>query len=405
MKSLTHGNIKTAVGSLRTTKWRSFLTMLGIIIGVASVITIVSIGQGVKQQVGQQVKHFGQDLITIRPGSATSGGIGTLANTSSGTLTSKDITAVQNTAGVGESAPLALVAGMVTASGGGIYRDGVVIAAGEDLPDMLNQSLAFGGFYTRDDTDSALAVLGKHAAEAMFSEDVPLGQSFTFRGQQFIVRGIFNEFNVPTLSNDVNFDNAIFIPYGMAQQLTNGTSSAYQILAKPSKPSGTDRAVTALQASLLRVHGDAHDFSVLKQNQTLATTNDILDLLTTLIAGVAAVSLLVGGIGIMNIMLVSVTERMHEIGIRKAVGATNRQILSQFMTEATVLSVTGGLIGIVLAYIGDLCLRLFTSLTPIISWQIVVLATGVSIAVGIIFGSAPAVKAARKDPISALRNE
>ena len=144
---------------------------------------------------------------------------------------------------------------------------------------------------------------------------------------------------------------------------------------------------------------------MLQQSQSVVGTNGVLELLTRLIAGVAAISLLVGGIGIMNVMLVSVAERTHEIGIRKAVGATNRQILSQFMIESSTLSFTGGVIGITLAYLIDLSLRLATNLQPLISWQIVVVASGVSLLVGIIFGSVPALKAARKDPIEALRGE
>src|SRR6185437_6322582 len=146
-------------------------------------------------------------------------------------------------------------------------------------------------------------------------------------------------------------------------------------------------------------------FEVLSGNQNLVASDTILDLLTRLIAGIAAISLLVGGIGIMDVMLVSVTERMHEIGIRKALGATNRQILSQFLIESTVLSLTGGLIGILISLLIDYLLRIFTTLTPEISWQAVVVATVVSFLVGITFGSIPALKAARKDPIDALRND
>jgi ABC-type antimicrobial peptide transport system permease subunit len=144
---------------------------------------------------------------------------------------------------------------------------------------------------------------------------------------------------------------------------------------------------------------------VLKQSENISAANGVLSLLTQLIGGIAAISLLVGGIGIMDVMLVSVTERMHEIGIRKAIGATNRQILSQFLTEATVLSVGGGIIGVLVSLIVDFLLRLFTDLRPVISWQVVAIAVLVSTVVGIVFGTVPALKAARKDPIEALRTE
>jgi putative ABC transport system permease protein len=161
----------------------------------------------------------------------------------------------------------------------------------------------------------------------------------------------------------------------------------------------------SIRKTLDKAHGGQSGFVVVTGNQNLSASNNILNLLTRLIAGVAAISLLVSGIGIMNVMLVSVSERKHEIGIRKAVGATNRQILSQFLMESSVMSLWGGVIGIGLAFLIELVLRLYTDLKPSISWQVVVLATGVSLFVGIVFGTIPAVKAARKDPIEALRSE
>jgi putative ABC transport system permease protein len=239
----------------------------------------------------------------------------------------------------------------------------------------------------------------------MFGEDVPLGQSFSFHGQTFIVRGVMNEFAKAPLSLDVDFNNAIFIPYSTAQAITNNTASIYEILAKPGAADETDAAISNIRETLNKAHGNQQDFSVLKQNQNLAVSDSVLSLLTGLVGGVAAISLLVGGIGIMNVMLVSVTERMHEIGIRKAVGATNRQILNQFIVEATLLSVFGGIIGVAISFIIDGALHALTDLAPVITWQAVIIATGVSLVIGVIFGSAPAFKAARKDPIDALRNE
>jgi len=411
MKSLTRGHLKAGIDSVRSAKLRSFWTMLGVIIGVASVITIVGIGEGVKQQVGGQIHHLGKDLITVKPAQlhAGSGSNSDNANvlsglTVSGSLTGTDLRTISRVKDVTASAPLTIVTGNVRGTNGN-YNDGFVIGTTSDLASLLNQSIAYGSFLTEEDNGQEVAVLGQHAAEKLFDENIPLGRSFSFHGQQFIVRGIFNQFNTTPLSQQADFNNAIFIPNDVAEQLTNNTAPTYEILAKSADTTRTAQIAANVRHALDVSHGGQSNFSVLAGNQNLAASNEILDLLTRMIAGVAAISLLVGGIGIMNVMLVSVAERMHEIGIRKAVGATNRQILSQFMIESSVLSLVGGLLGILLAFAVDGGLRLGTSLRPDISWQVVVMATGVSLLVGIIFGSVPAFKAARKDPIDALRAE
>jgi putative ABC transport system permease protein len=409
MKSFTKGNIKTGFDAFRRAKMRNFWTMLGVIIGVASVIIVVGIGEGVKQQISGQIHHQGKDLITVQPGQLHTGSGGTSANIITGLnitspVTQKDVATIAHTKGVVASAPLTIVTGQVHGDNGN-YNGGFVVGTSEDLSRLLNQSMAFGAFLTPDDTGSNVAVMGQHAAEQLFDVDVPLGHSFTIRGQEFIVRGIFNSFSATPLAQQVNYNNAIFIPYDVALSMTKGAAPTYQVLAKPVSSKQAHAVAKSIQASLDKSHGGQSDLRVTEGSQNLTASDDILELLTRLIAGVAAISLIVGGIGIMNVMLVSVAERMHEIGIRKAVGATDSQILSQFIVEATVLSLLGGIIGVIVALILDVILRITTSLQPVISWQIILLATGVSLLVGIIFGSVPAIKAARKHPIEALRSE
>lgn len=410
MKALTRGHLKAGLSSVRSAKLRSLWTMLGVIIGVASVITVVGIGEGIKAQITGQIHHLGKDLITVRPTELRAGDATSSNNVSflsglavNSFLTSQDLTTIGQTKGVAASAPLTILTGQTKADHA--YNGGFVIGTTGDLSGLLNQSMAYGSFLDDSSVGSNVAVLGQNAATALFNEDVPLGRSFTFDGQQFIVQGIFNEFDTTPLSQDADFNNAIFIPDDVAESLAKNAAPIYEILAKPTDAGQTGQVAGAIQQRLRSAHGGQANFTVLEGNQNLATSNSILELLTRLIAGVAAISLLVGGIGIMNVMLVSVTERMHEIGIRKAVGATNRQILSQFMIEASVLSLTGGLIGVLVALLADLVLRLTTNLQPLISWQIALLATVVSLLVGVIFGSFPAFKAARKHPIDALRSE
>jgi putative ABC transport system permease protein len=401
-------HIRTAYKSLRQARGRSILTMTGIVIGIVSVVTIVGIGEGIKHQLLRQVSQLDHSLVSVRPGhingaggnTGLAGDLSQLNSGSVGSLSNVDFNAVVHTPGVRYAVPLAAIGGVPT---DGPRQAGTVIATTPDLTKIVSQKLAYGSFFSTDDDHQNVAVIGSRLAIDLFNEQVPLGHSFKFHGVDFVVRGIFNEFPNAPLSYDIDFNNAIFIPYSTAQDLTNKHSTIYEILVKPA--GNSQAAITALNKSLLKAHGGQKDFVVQKYDEAFGATNAVITLFTRLIAGIAAISLLVGGIGIMDVMLVSVTERMHEIGIRKAVGATNRQILSQFMAEATVLSIGGGIIGVVLSYLIDLGLHLFTNLEPIIPWQIVAVAVGTSLVVGIIFGTAPAIKAARKDPIDALRNE
>lgn len=407
MKSITSGHIKAGYDSVRGAKMRNFWTMFGIIVGVASVITVVGIGEGVKQQISTQIHHFDKDLIVIQP----------LKNSNpvqiknslfsnlnyGGSLSDKDLNAIVKTDGVVSSVPLSSVSGTVKTDNG-VYGGGSVIGTTTDLPALLNQSLAYGIFLSDLDIGNNVAVLGYNAAIKMFNDAVPLGRTFSFRGKDFAVHGIFNQFDTTPLSQEADFNNSIFIPYDVAVTLSDNTASTFEILAKPSNSKQVPIVTAAIKAALKTTHNGDSDYSVMLQSQNLSGNNAIVDLMTKLIAGVAAISLLVGGIGIMNVMVVSVSERMHEIGIRKAIGATNKQILSQFIIEASFLSLIGGLIGIIVAYAINLTLRLTTDLRPVISLRLVLIASGVSLAVGIIFGSLPALKAARKDPIDALRS-
>lgn len=411
MKSLTRGHLKAGLDSVRSTKLRSFWTMMGVIIGVTSVITVVSIGEGIKQQISGQINHFGDDLITVRPAqlrtTADSGsaGLNLIAGLNvTAPLNGRDATLVEKAKGVGSSAPLTIATGRVTGENGD-YNDGFVIGTSADLPGLINQSLAYGAFFSEDDEEMNVAVLGQQAVDQMFDTDVPLGRSFTFHGEEFQVRGIFSEFPIVPLSQQADFDKAIFIPQPVAARLTKNTAPTYTILARPAAYQPVEKVAAEIRRTLDKAHGGQSGFDILSGEQNLSTSDTILDLLTRMIAGIAAISLLVGGIGIMNVMLVSVTERMHEIGIRKAVGATNRQILGQFMIESSILTLTGGVLGIILSLIINGGLRLATDLKPVISWQIVLIASGVSLLIGVVFGTLPAIKAARKDPIEALRAE
>lgn len=403
------GNFKIAIDSIKSSKWRSFLTMLGIIIGVASVVTIVSIGEGVKKQISDQISRMGPDLITIRPGKADKNGIsaqlpgiGVTTSFTGTALTESDLKTAEQTKDVMAAVPLSVVTGTPQTDTRSFERS-YIFGTTQDLPKMLNLTVEFGEFFDEADKDKEVAVIGKSVAEDLFQETVPIGRTMKIRGESFIVRGVFEEFETSSFAPIANYNDAVFIPLNASKKLQNNQTNIQQIFVKPDSPEKTNIVAANLQKQLLNGHTGQDDFSVLKQEDNLEIANSVLNLLTGLIGAIAGISLLVGGIGIMNIMFVSVTERTREIGVRKAVGATNNQILGQFMIEAAMISFVGGMIGVTASVLANFLLRVFTDLQPVITIPIMIIAVLVALIVGVIFGTAPALKAARKDPIQALR--
>jgi ABC-type antimicrobial peptide transport system permease subunit len=403
-----------AFSSVRGAKWRSVLTMTGVIVGIVAVVTVVGIGEGVKRQVSQQLTNFGQDLVTVRPGKPAKD-MSVTATTQTDTvfgmgtalgLSVNDVDVIQKSGEAKAVAPLGTVSGIVQV-GDRAFANTPVIATNPDLPVVLNQKIEFGDFWddSNDEGNTYTAVIGKNVAANLFEENAPLGRTFMFRGQSFVVRGVLADFSNVPFSPTASFDNAIFLPYHTAAAMTKNNAALYAILVKPVDSKHVDDTVRGVSQHLRDAHGGQKDVAVLGPNQTADSGNSVVKLLTTWIIAVAAISLFIGGVGIMNIMLLTVTERMHEIGVRKAIGATNHQILAQFITEAVVLSVMGGIIGIALSLAVTGILYVYTDLKPVISWQAIVIATGVSLTIGVLFGAIPAVKAARKDPIEALRHE
>jgi putative ABC transport system permease protein len=399
-----HGNLRLAYRSIQNARGRSLLTMLGIIIGVMAVVLVVCIGQGIKQQIAGQLGRYGKNTLTIQPG--TAGGSGSVLGGFSGTTTSllsgNDLRLVQKAPGVQYAVPLSTTTGSM--KGDNTIDAPFIVATTADFPNVINQSIQYGGFFDSE-SNSKTVVLGETIAHKLFNDNAPLGQTLTWRGRQFVVAGVFSDFDAPPFSLEADFNNAVFVPYSTAQELTGSVLGMYQIVAKAGGDTALPQTVHAIQTALVSAHGGAHDVAVMRADQDDAGSDRTIHLLTVLVAGAALIALIVGGVGIMNVMLVSVTERMHEIGVRKAIGATNRQIMRQFMAEAFVLSTGGAVIAVVLSCATVFLMRFYTSVHPVFVWQIMVIAPLFAIAVGLFFGSLPALKAARKDPIEALRHE
>lgn len=398
-------NIRLAFKTMRANRGRSALTMLGVIIAVASVTIVFSIGGGIKSALLRQAAQYEQNVITVRPAQ-----IGTNTNalsrlsspTVSTALTVQDANDIAGIPQVRNSLPLTIVGAGAEAD----HRyDGIVFATSNELSRVINQDLDVGAFFTSRDNNSNLAVLGATAADRLFDQKVPLGRSFTIRGQQFIVSGVLSKFATTPFTSDVNFNDAIFVPNAAITTLTPGGAPIYEILAKVDDDTRhLGPTSQAIRKVLTQNHKSNDDFTVRTPDQLATDSTAGFDVLTQLVLVAAIITLLVSGIGIMNVMLVSVTERIHEIGIRKAVGATNRQILSQFLTEAATLCVVGSIIGVIVAFVVVFMFRTFsTNVMPIYDWRMAGLACAVACGCGIVFGTLPAVKAARKDPINALR--
>ena len=404
-------DIYLAIRTIRFAKIRSLLTVLGIIIGIVSVVTIVSISKGIEKQVSNQINSAGKALIQIKPGviekknsSDLINNLNSLSNFNTvSSLTQSDIKSVKSTPGVEASSGINIISGQLSTPNGNFTE--VVMGTGYQLPTVINHQLAYGEYFDPYSDNIYQAVIGQNLAEKIFGNKIPLGQSFDFHGQTFIIRGIFKQFDSAPLSTSADFNNSVFIPYQTAEGLTNNTASIYEILAKASSVNSVNQVVGSINKNLLKLHGGQQDFTVLKQSESLALTTSVLNSLTYLIGIVASIALVVGGVGIMNITLVSITERTKEIGIRKAIGATNAQILMQFLIESSVLSIFGGVMGVIVSFVVDYIIGATTSLSPVIDLPTLGLAFFISLAIGILFGSLPAFKAARKDPILALRYE
>ncbi len=401
--------IKSALKSLWANKTRSFLTMLGIIIGISSVASLMAIGQGVKTDVAKQIKGLGSNLLIILPGqfdtgSHTRGGPNPSTLIGGNILTEEDLKTVRENDKVEAAAPMMIVSATLK------YQDkpapsAMIVGSTSEIENITTGfELEKGRFFTQKDEGKKIIVLDGKIAQDLFGEDDPLGKIIQINSTDFEVVGTIKYKESSDLFGGGEFQSICTMPFETAEDLMGGIQ-IHRILVKVGEVENIEIVKDELTETILENHGQNKDFSVISQEDLLDFLDDILQILTSLLTAIAAISLVVGGIGIMNIMLVSATERTREIGLRKAVGATRTDILKQFLIEAVTLSFFGGLIGLAFTYGATQIIKLKTPLTPEITWQALVIAIGVAVGVGIIFGIAPAIRAARKDPIEALRYE
>ena len=398
-------SIRIALAGLRANKLRAMLTMLGIIIGVGAVIAMVSIGMGVRDKVESSIAGLGSNLLIITPGTASAGGSRQAAG-SGITLNAKDAMAIQEVAGVNLVAPA--VSRQYQAVFGNQNWTTSVQGTTPDILGVRSYNVQEGAFFTNQDleTRARVAVLGKTVADNLFAGINPVGQTIRINKAPFRVVGVLEGKGE---SMGGNQDDMIIVPLTTAQERLLGISYVQTINVQAT---GTD-AINQAQEDITMLLRMRHklplttpdDFKVQNMVAVMATADATTGMITLLLGVVAALSLLVGGIGIMNIMLVSVTERTREIGIRKALGAGYYNILLQFLIEAVVISVAGGFLGIVLGILSSYGISTLAGWKTIISSLAIVIAFGFSVIIGLFFGIYPARKAALLDPIDALRYE
>lgn len=402
--------LQMARTSISGARARSALTMLGVVICVVSVVTVVGLGEGVRQQLVRQIQAGGSDLITVRGGNvegfrnndtASPGDLATVFARSP--LAERDAETLQAIDGVRYTVPFATVSGDVIVEDGGSADGITVIATTENAAAALGHEVVSGNFFGPNDANASTAIIGERVAERLFKQNVPIGQSFEFRGRTITVGGVFATFDYNPLNPGLDYNNAIFIPYGTGSELAGSNLLPFQVLVRPEDPQTVDKLASSIRNALSETHHGQADFSVLTSADSLRLADSMIGLLKTLVVVMAAVALIVGGVGIMNVTLASVSERTQEIGVRKSVGATNRQIMAQFFAEAFVLSVMGAIAGMLCALLLNYGIRVTTELQPAFDWRVMAEVSAIAIVVGSAFGLAPAIKAARKDPIQALR--
>ncbi len=405
---------KTALTGLKTNKSRSLLTILGIVIGIASIIVIMSLGAGAQSYILGQIQGLGSKTIVVIPG-RTPKGPSDATQTLSDSLKQQDVISLSEKSNVPtlkNIVPLVLGPGVGTV-GSSIYHL-TVYGANEKMADLFSLDTSEGNFITADDVTShaGSAVIGSKVKDELFGEGDALGQFMKIGSQTFRIVGVLPQKGQVSF---FNFDEAVIVPYTTAQDYIFGIKYYNRIFIEPDTQEDIDQTVADITLTLRENHKitdpDKDDFNIQTQADLAKTISGITTTLTLFLVAVASIALLVGGIGIMNIMLVSVTERTKEIGLRKALGATNKDILTQFLLESVALTALGGLIGIAIGTGISLGIGVLVRTFAGFDWQFsfpwlgAVLGLGTSGLVGLVFGIYPAKKAAEKSPMEALRYE
>jgi putative ABC transport system permease protein len=398
--------VRVATQSIRKNKMRAALTMLGIIIGVAAVIVMVAVGYGARTRIHQQINNLGTNMIVITPGAAQQSGVSQGAQAFPN-LSLKDVDKIRSEAQTVSAVSPVIVSRAVLIGPSGNWRT-AINGVDTDYQTIRDWQPSSGDFFSADDVRSGrkVAVLGNTVAQNLFPGQDPTGAEVQVRNSVFKIVGVLSTKGQSASGTDS--DDVVLIPYTTAATTLSGRTFIPQILASTANESDIPAAQEEIRTLLRESHkidGNNDDFTVKNQADLAAAAESSTQVMTLLLAAIASISLLVGGIGIMNIMLVSVTERTREIGIRMAIGARGGDVLTQFLVESVVMGIAGGLAGLVIGVAGAKILGHFTGWETAISPIMMLVSVGFSGAVGVFFGFYPARKAAALNPIEALRYE
>lgn len=409
--------IKISYRNLMAAKFRSFLTVLGVIIGVASVIIIMSIGQSAQALILKQISGVGSNLIGILPGASNEDGPPAAAmGIITTTLTYSDLEALRNGRNVPQvSNGAGYVLGTDSVSYNGANLTVSFTGTTASYVDVENTEVETGRFFAKDEemSLSRIAVIGTSLAQDLFSLEDPIGKNIKLKDQNFTIIGVLKKRGSASFGLSSQ-DDTIFIPIKTAQKLILGIDHLGFIRLKANNPDLIPEAIANIKSTLRERHDiddpSNDDFSVRDQAQALDLIKNITNILRYFLLAIGTISLLVGGVGIMNIMLIAVSQRIREVGLRKSVGAKNSNIRAQFLAEAVFISFLGGIIGIIIGIAVSFLVSVVANFLQydwpfLVSWQSIVVATLVSVAVGIIFGLYPAGRAAKISPMEALRYE
>jgi putative ABC transport system permease protein len=399
--------LRASVRSILKNRTRALLTVSGVVIGVAAVIVMVAVGQGARDEIKRRVTRLGTNLIVVTPGAAQQGAVSQGAQTFT-RLTVEDADAVRKQRLLVTAVTPVIVTRGQLVGGEGNWRS-PIYGVHEDYFSIRDWSPESGSLFAPDHVRASrkVALLGKTVAEALFPGADPVGQKLRIRDVPFDIIGVLQRKGQTAEGADQ--DDVVIIPYTTAQTRLAGRSFLPQILASAASPADVPGAQEEIREVIRGTHrltgGEPDDFTIRNQADLIETASATTQVMTVLLLAIASISLLVGGIGIMNIMLVSVTERTREIGLRLAVGARGSDVLTQFLVESVVLCLVGGALGIGLGFVSAAVLQSATGWQTAVSVPAVVLALGFSVAVGVFFGLYPARRAAALDPIEALRHE
>ncbi|OQB06062.1 MAG: Macrolide export ATP-binding/permease protein MacB [bacterium ADurb.Bin212] len=400
-------NIRGAFSSIWHNKVTSLLTILGVVIGVTSVIVLISLGQGLKNDVSSIIQGMGSNILAVVGGKIDTNNIQSQQQVNPAQfiagdiLTSKDVASIASLDSIDDAVPMGMVS-LPLKNGDKVAMPMVIGTTSGFLDSVDLVDLEFGS--NIDDTKiDKTVVLSAKTKQALFGDQDALSKTVNIGEQSFTVIGLLKQPEASIMSND--YENLAIISFNNATIINKNQEKIFRIIAKAKDETDINKVKEDIKNTLIENHNGEEDFSVLTQEDLLGLMDQFLDLATTMVTAIAAISLIVGGIGIMNIMLITVTERTREIGLRKAIGASRGAILSQFLVEAIIITLLGGIIGLTISFITNYTIRNNSTLNPEINASIVLLALGLSTVIGVLFGIWPALRAAQKDPIEALRHE